>query len=103
MLNLLRGTGSSLTSYIYENSPAGEGGAPQKAYAAAFVLLIFVLLLNLLVDRIGRAHADSSGLAADRRGRLSFAGNFSQISRKTANLSDLMAKVKSMEIVPDES
>jgi phosphate transport system permease protein len=62
-VGLLRGTGSSLTSYIYENSPAGEGGAPQKAYAAAFLLLIFVLLLNLLVDRIGRAHADSSGLA----------------------------------------
>ncbi len=62
-INVLRGTGSSLTSYIYENSPAGEGGAPQKAYAAAFLLLIFVLLLNLLVDRIGRAHADSSGLA----------------------------------------
>jgi phosphate transport system permease protein len=63
-INVLRGTGSSLTSYIYENSPAGEGGASQKAYAAAFLLLIFVLLLNLLVDRIGRAHADSSGLAA---------------------------------------
>jgi phosphate transport system permease protein len=62
-INVLRGTGSSLTSYIYENSPAGEGGAPQKAYAAAFLLLIFVLLLNLLVDRIGRSHADSSGLA----------------------------------------
>lgn len=62
-VGLLRGTGSSLTSYIYENSPAGEGGAPQKAYAAAFLLLIFVLALNLLVDRIGRAHADSSGLA----------------------------------------
>ena len=53
-IGLLRGTGSSLTSYIYENSPAGEGGAPEKAYAAAFVLLIFVLVLNLLVDRIGR-------------------------------------------------
>jgi phosphate transport system permease protein len=62
-INVLRGTGSSLTYYIYEGSPAGEGGAPQKAYAAAFLLLIFVLLLNLLVDRIGRAQADSTGLA----------------------------------------
>jgi len=62
-LNLLRGTGSSLTSYVYDNSPAGEGGAPQKAYAAAFVLLIFVLVLNLIVDRIGRAHAESTGLS----------------------------------------
>ena len=40
---LLRGTGSTLTSYVYENSPAGEGNAPQKAYAAAFVLLLIVL------------------------------------------------------------
>jgi phosphate transport system permease protein len=62
VVNLLRGTGSSLTYYIYENSPAGEGQAPQKAYAAAFVLLIFVLVLNLIVDRIGRAQSDSTGL-----------------------------------------
>jgi phosphate transport system permease protein len=61
-INVLRGTGSSLTSYIYENSPAGEGGAPQKAYAAAFVLLIFVLVLNLIVDRIGRAQASATGI-----------------------------------------
>jgi phosphate transport system permease protein len=63
-IDVLRGTGSSLTSYIYENSPAGEGGAPQKAYAAAFVLLVFVLALNLVVDRIGRAQASSTGLTA---------------------------------------
>lgn len=59
---LLRGTGSSLTSYIYDNSPAGEGAAPQKAYAAAFVLMVIVLGLNLLVDRIGRSRADATGL-----------------------------------------
>jgi phosphate transport system permease protein len=63
-LNLLRGTGSTLTSYVYDNSPAGEGAAEQKAYAAAFVLLVFVLGLNLIVDRIGRSHANSTGLAA---------------------------------------
>ncbi len=57
VIGLLRGTGSSLTSYIYDNSPAGEGAAPQKAYAAAFVLLVFVLALNLLVERIGRGQA----------------------------------------------
>ncbi|HEY1450421.1 MAG TPA: ABC transporter permease subunit [Solirubrobacteraceae bacterium] len=61
-LGLLRGTGSTLTSYVYGNSPAGEGAAPQKAYAAAFVLLLFVLVLNLLVDRIGRSQADATGL-----------------------------------------
>jgi phosphate transport system permease protein len=60
-LSLLRGTGSALTTYIYDNSPAGEGAAPQKAYAAAFLLLIFVLVLNMIVDRIGRADASSLG------------------------------------------
>jgi len=61
-LRLLRGTGASLTSYVFDNSPAGEAGAPQKAYAAAFVLLLFVLVLNLVVDRIGRSQADATGL-----------------------------------------
>ncbi len=62
VVGLLRGTGSTLTSYVYGNSPAGEGAAPQKAYAAAFVLLVFVLALNLIVDRIGRSQADATGL-----------------------------------------
>jgi phosphate transport system permease protein len=63
-LNVLRGTGSALTSYVYDNSPAGEGAAPQKAYAAAFVLLAMVLALNLLVDRIGRSRQRAMGLSA---------------------------------------
>jgi phosphate transport system permease protein len=63
LIGLLRGTGSSLTSYVYDNSPAGEGAAPQKAYAAAFVLMVLVLALNLVVDRIGRAHAKSTGMS----------------------------------------
>jgi phosphate transport system permease protein len=50
ILRNLRGTGSTLTSYVYNNSPAGEGQAPQKAYAAAFVLLVIVVLLNFGVD-----------------------------------------------------
>jgi phosphate transport system permease protein len=50
ILKTLRGTGSTLTSYVYNNSPAGEGQAPQKAYAAAFVLLIIVIALNFGVD-----------------------------------------------------
>jgi phosphate transport system permease protein len=52
--NFLKGTGSTLTSYVYNNSPAGEGGAPDKAYAAAFVLLVIVVLLNFAVDVIAR-------------------------------------------------
>jgi phosphate transport system permease protein len=50
LLGVLRGTGSTLTSYVYNNSPAGEGNAPQKAYAAAFVLLVIVIGLNFVVD-----------------------------------------------------
>lgn len=54
IMNVLRGTGSTLTSYVYENSPAGEGGAFEKAYASAFVLLLVVLILNFAVARIAR-------------------------------------------------
>jgi phosphate transport system permease protein len=53
-LSTLRGTGSTLTSYIYTNSPAGEGNQPSKAYAAAFVLLLMVLVLNASVDLVAR-------------------------------------------------
>jgi phosphate transport system permease protein len=53
VLRTLRGTGGTLTSYVYNNSPAGEGQAPQKAYAAAFVLLVIVVLLNFAVDVLG--------------------------------------------------
>jgi phosphate transport system permease protein len=53
-LGLLRGQGSTLTSYIYTNSPTGEGNQTQKAYAAAFVLLMFILALNVIVEFSGR-------------------------------------------------
>jgi phosphate transport system permease protein len=59
ILSTLRGTGSTLTSYVYNNSPAGEGGAPQKAYAAAFVLLVIVIGLNFVVDLIARKRRPS--------------------------------------------
>ena len=54
LLGTLRGTGSTLTSYIFDNAPTGEGNQPTKAYAAAFVLLMIVLALNVLVDVAGR-------------------------------------------------
>ncbi len=54
ILGALRGTGSTLTTYVYNASPAGEGTAPQLAYAAAFVLMLLVLLLNGAVDLIAR-------------------------------------------------
>jgi phosphate transport system permease protein len=54
VFGLFRGTGSTLTSYVYYNSPAGEGLAPEKAYFAAFVLLLVVIVLNFVVTRIAR-------------------------------------------------
>jgi phosphate transport system permease protein len=65
LISTLRGTGSTLTSYIYSNSPAGEGSAPQKAYAAAFVLLMIVLGLNAIVTLLtgGGRRADGGGLS----------------------------------------
>ena len=58
VLGVLKGTGSTLTSYVYNNSPAGEGNAPDKAYAAAFVLLMIVILMNFAVDLMSRRRSD---------------------------------------------
>src|SRR6185436_12754350 len=66
-VGLLRGTGGTLTSYVYNNSPAGEGNAPQKAYAAAFVLLLIVIGLNFAVDAIAKRGAQT-GLESTRLG-----------------------------------
>jgi phosphate transport system permease protein len=53
-LNYLRGAGTTLTNFVYEASPTGNLNQPQKAYAAAFVLLLMVLALNGAVDVIHR-------------------------------------------------
>jgi phosphate transport system permease protein len=53
-LNYLRGTGTTLTNFVYEASPTGNLNQPQKAYAAAFVLLLMVLALNAAVDVVHR-------------------------------------------------
>ena len=58
ILSMLRGTGSTLTSYIFYNAPTGDGDQPGKAYAAAFVLLLIVLALNVGVDLVGRRGKD---------------------------------------------
>lgn len=58
VLSTLRGTGGTLTSYVRYNSPAGEGNAHEKAYAAAFVLLMIVLALNMIVMRFSAARVD---------------------------------------------
>jgi phosphate transport system permease protein len=76
IIGTLRGTGSTLTSYVYNNSPAGEGNAPQKAYAAAFVLLMIVLLLNALVTRLTKG-------STDRTEKDGFIARMIMISRST--------------------
>jgi phosphate transport system permease protein len=53
-LNYLRGAGTTLTNFVYEASPTGNLNQPQKAYAAAFVLLLMVLALNAAADVVHR-------------------------------------------------
>ncbi|MEH3054109.1 MAG: phosphate ABC transporter permease PstA [Patulibacter minatonensis] len=50
ILGALQGTGSTLTSFVYQNAPTGEANQPEKAFAAAFVLLSLVLILNVAVN-----------------------------------------------------
>jgi phosphate transport system permease protein len=54
IISALRGTGSTLTTYVFQNAPTGEGNQPHKAYAAAFVLLMIVLALNVGAGLAGR-------------------------------------------------
>ncbi|MGZ6617544.1 MAG: PstA family ABC transporter permease [Solirubrobacteraceae bacterium] len=54
LLGTLRGSGSTLTGYIFYNAPTGDGNQPDKAYAAAFVMLMIVLAINVGVDVFGR-------------------------------------------------
>lgn len=61
LLDIFKGTGSTLTSYVYVNSPAGEGKAPEKAYAAAFVLLMIVIGLNLMVNQVTKRGKEKWG------------------------------------------
>lgn len=45
-VDTLRGTGATLTSYIYFSSPVGEGNNEVAAYGAAFVLILLMMLVN---------------------------------------------------------
>lgn len=54
LLSTLQGTGSTLTYYVFYYAPTGDGNQAGKAYAAAFVLLIFVLVVNAGVDIFSR-------------------------------------------------
>jgi phosphate transport system permease protein len=57
-LGLLRGTGQTLTSFVYDNAPTGTLNQPQKAYAAAFILLLIVLVINIIVAFVSRNNRD---------------------------------------------
>jgi phosphate transport system permease protein len=53
-LSTLTHTGSTLTSYVYFNSPAGDGNSPGMAFGAGLVLILIILALNFIVEYIGR-------------------------------------------------
>jgi len=53
-LSTLRNTGSTLTSYIYYTSPAGEGNMAAKAFGASFVLIVIIILLNVITGLIAK-------------------------------------------------
>jgi len=52
-LSTLQNTGSTLTTYIFLNSPAGEGNKPELAFAASLVLVVIIVLLNAATGLIG--------------------------------------------------
>ncbi|HEY5112908.1 MAG TPA: phosphate ABC transporter permease PstA [Coriobacteriia bacterium] len=58
-VEVLRGTGATLTTYVYFNSPAGEGNAPGMAFGAALVLIVLVLAFNLIAVYVGRRSANA--------------------------------------------
>ncbi|MDR3685591.1 MAG: phosphate ABC transporter permease PstA [Coriobacteriia bacterium] len=53
-LPVLKGAGSTLTTYAYFNSAAGDGNSPVAAFGAAFVLICIVLIFNLAAALIFR-------------------------------------------------
>jgi phosphate transport system permease protein len=54
LLDFLRSEGSTLTTYIYFSSPAGEGNSPGPAYGAALVLMVVILIVNIALIRLSR-------------------------------------------------
>jgi phosphate transport system permease protein len=53
-LATLLGGGPTLTTFIFNMSPAGEYNSPALAYGAALVLIVIILLLNVVIALIGR-------------------------------------------------
>lgn len=50
----LRSAGNTLSSYIYYASPVGEGNNADRAYGAALVLILMILLLNGVANYVSR-------------------------------------------------
>ena len=96
LLGFLRGTGSTLTSYVFDNSPAGEGNAPQKAYAAAFVLLLIVLALNGAGRARSRAVGAGQASVGDRSGSGRERMSSSESLRTRAECAHRMAQCRSI-------
>jgi phosphate transport system permease protein len=61
ILDTLKGTGSTLTSFIFYASPAGEGNQTTKAFGAALVLIMIIVLINLLTDFVGGIRRKMNG------------------------------------------
>jgi phosphate transport system permease protein len=60
-LNLFKGSNTTLSAQIFTNANQPFAGAQQRAWAAAFTLLLIVLILSIL------ARAVSSRLNTQRR------------------------------------
>ncbi len=52
-ISTLRNTGSTLTTYIYYTSPAGEGNNYEVAFGASLVLIVIIIMLNLVASLLG--------------------------------------------------
>ena len=60
-LSTLRNGGSTLTTYIYYTSPAGEGNQFDVAFGASLVLIAIIILLNIIATFIGKAGMKKNG------------------------------------------
>jgi len=60
-LSTLQNGGSTLTTYIFFTSPAGEGNQFDVAFGASLVLIAIIILLNITAVVIGKVGARSHG------------------------------------------
>jgi ABC-type phosphate transport system permease subunit len=60
-LSTLQNSGSTLTSYIYYTSPAGEGNQYDVAFGASLALIMIIVILNIAASAIGKAGKKKNG------------------------------------------